>query len=103
MSGLARRLRREGYDVANWGYRSTRGSVESHARTLESRFLKFTQQGRYFNIHLVTHSMGSILARTALANGSDVTYFDVEVRNTKKQPMRVRVETRFLRRCATSE
>lgn len=63
---LARHLRRRGFDVWNWGYLSLLGRVEQYAERLSEVLLQaeLESQGRQF--HLVTHSMGGIIARTAL-------------------------------------
>lgn len=63
---VARRLRRAGFATHNWGYRSLGNRIETHAE----RFTEFLQQldGRgEQGFHLVTHSMGGIIARAALA------------------------------------
>jgi pimeloyl-ACP methyl ester carboxylesterase len=65
MNRLARSLRRQGYRVKNWGYPSTRRSVEAHAVRLRAFFAELAETSEEV-CHLVTHSMGGIVARCAL-------------------------------------
>ena len=67
---MTKRLREQGFQTRTWGYFSFRGSIEKHA----ARFVRFLNQypcGPNDTIHLVGHSMGSIIIRRALLN-SDV-------------------------------
>ena len=66
MSRLARFLRSDGFDTANWGYRSTADTIEQHAILFLERLDQLVTRGSYDRIHLVTHSMGGIVARSAL-------------------------------------
>ncbi len=63
---ISRRLKRLGFQVRNWGYRSVGNRIESHAEKLADDLTDLDRQvaGR---IHLVTHSMGGIIARTVFA------------------------------------
>lgn len=63
---ISRRLKRLGFGVQNWGYRSVGNRIESHATRLANDLANLDRQvaGR---IHLVTHSMGGIIARTMFA------------------------------------
>lgn len=61
---LARRLGREGYRVLNWGYLSLLGRIEEYAQRLSSVLLDAEASTERF--HLVTHSMGGIIARKVL-------------------------------------
>lgn len=63
---IGRRLKRIGFGVRNWGYRSIGNRIETHADRLASELAEMDSQfkGR---IHLVTHSMGGIVARKMLA------------------------------------
>ncbi|MCR9119066.1 MAG: alpha/beta fold hydrolase [bacterium] len=68
MGLLARRLRSAGFRVRNWGYPSIRGNIARHSdrfTTLLNQFEDDPQIGRF---HLVTHSMGGIVTRRALAD-----------------------------------
>lgn len=66
MGSLARSLGKAFGKVVNWGYNSLWSPIEGHGRQLadELRRLDEEASGR---IHLVTHSMGGIIARIALA------------------------------------
>ena len=63
---IGRRLKRLGFKVRNWGYRSVGNRIESHATRLAGDLTDLDRQvaGR---IHLVTHSMGGIISRTMFA------------------------------------
>ena len=63
---IGRRLKRLGFKVRNWGYRSVGNRIESHATRLADDLRDLDRQvvGR---IHLVTHSMGGIISRTMFA------------------------------------
>ncbi len=63
---LARRLRREGYLVHNWGYLSLLGRIEHYAEELSKFLDEVNSQAADQRFHLVTHSMGGIIARTVL-------------------------------------
>ena len=57
---LARTLRRNGYQVLNFGYPSLRKSIDQHAADLDA----FLQQQKNLHItHFATHSLGSIIVR----------------------------------------
>lgn len=66
MQPLARALGRHFPHVTNWGYQSLWYRIETHGRALAERLKELDQhlEGR---IHLVTHSMGGIIGRLALA------------------------------------
>ena len=66
MSRMARLLRGDGFYTANWGYRSTAGSIEKHAILFLERLDQLVTSRSYDKVHLVTHSMGGIVARSAL-------------------------------------
>src|SRR5687768_3410488 len=65
---LAQRLSWRGYRVINWGYRSTRRSLEDHGLDLHTRLTELEGDPTVKELHLVTHSMGGIVARTALTH-----------------------------------
>jgi pimeloyl-ACP methyl ester carboxylesterase len=68
MSPLARSLHRSGYSVKNWGYPSVRRSIRQHAQSLRHLLDSFDNP-TISRIHLVTHSMGGIVARCAMNGG----------------------------------
>src|SRR5262245_5759945 len=51
--------------VLNWGYPSLWSRIEQHGTAL-AEFLRLLDCHAYDRIHLVTHSMGGIVARLAL-------------------------------------
>jgi len=65
---LSRRLKRCGYTVRNWGYRSIGQRIETHADRLAKDLIAIDADMPAGKIHLVTHSMGGIIARTLFAN-----------------------------------
>ena len=65
---LAQRLSWRGYRVINWGYRSTRRNLEDHGLDLHARLAELDGDPAVKELHLVTHSMGGIVARTALTH-----------------------------------
>jgi pimeloyl-ACP methyl ester carboxylesterase len=69
MSRLARQLSRQSYRVINWGYRSLWSSIEQHAQALQRELQQLEREPSTQKLHLVTHSMGSIIARRALELG----------------------------------
>jgi pimeloyl-ACP methyl ester carboxylesterase len=68
---LEQSLRSRGYNTVNWGYPSIRSEIRSQSAAL-ARELNRVNDASSEPIHLVTHSMGSILARVAL----DAHHFD---------------------------
>lgn len=65
---IAKRLRWLGYEVQNWGYRTLGNRVETHAERLGTALSALDCQMAGNRIHLVTHSMGGIIARAMLAD-----------------------------------
>jgi len=70
MQPLARRLQHRGFETRCWGYASTRSGINHSAGLLRDYLLEHYSDcpGK---VHLVTHSMGGILARIAIT-GSPV-------------------------------
>src|SRR5687768_1230507 len=66
MESLARWLKPRFHQVVNWGYSSLWSPIERHARQLAELLYQLDDQCE--RIHLVTHSMGGIIARVALAD-----------------------------------
>src|SRR5262245_22037758 len=69
LGGLGRRLEEEGYRVVPWPYRSVRERVEEHGRRLHADLLALDRDPSVSSIHIVGHSLGSIVARHALTRG----------------------------------
>ena len=65
---LGRQLKRCGYQVRHWVYRSFRNRIEKHADRLANDLIALDADLSDGKIHLVTHSMGGIIARAMFAN-----------------------------------
>ena len=63
---LAARLRRRGFQPRPWGYWNMRCSLLVHAERFAQRLIEFDGDDTVHTLHLVTHSMGGIVARAAL-------------------------------------
>lgn len=66
---LAQRLAARGYHVINWGYRSVTRTVENHGLDLFKCLSELAADKNLKEVNLVTHSLGGIVARTALTHG----------------------------------
>lgn len=64
MAPLSYRLRRMGYGVENWGYSTLWSSIATHAVRLRKHLLGLCPHKP--RLHIVAHSMGSVLVRIAL-------------------------------------
>lgn len=64
---LARQLQATNRRVINWGYRSLLRSICAHGEELAGLLQELEGDAEIGSVHLVTHSMGGIVARTALA------------------------------------
>jgi pimeloyl-ACP methyl ester carboxylesterase len=67
MKRLKTRLTREGFDVINVAYPSTRNSVEEIAERILSKVLSNKTPTAAPKVHFVTHSLGSIIVRQYLS------------------------------------
>lgn len=67
MQRLSIRLCEAGYSTCHWGYPSLRGSMLKHAVRLSADLIELAASSRIRRIHLVTHSMGGVIARAALS------------------------------------
>lgn len=67
MLRLSMALGANGYQVANWGYPSTRSSIEVQARKFQQRLHGFLKHNHFAAVHLVAHSMGGVVARRAFS------------------------------------
>lgn len=65
----ARSLRRRGYQVVNRGYASFARRIEELAVDLRGDLVLLAEREGVSRIHIVTHSLGGIVARAALAAG----------------------------------
>lgn len=66
---LAQRLAWRDYRVVNWGYRSIMRTVENHGLNLFHDLADLDADTNVKEVHLVTHSLGGIVARAALTHG----------------------------------
>ncbi len=63
-------LRKNGFSVFVYDYYSTLHPISRHAEDFHKVMEKILQDD-YMKVHLVTHSLGGIIARIALANSAD--------------------------------
>ena len=63
---LAARLRRRGFQPRPWGYWNMRCSLLVHAERFARRLMELDADGAVDRLHVVTHSMGGLIARAAL-------------------------------------
>jgi pimeloyl-ACP methyl ester carboxylesterase len=66
MKPIEWRLKQAGFNTWNWGYNSLVGGVELHGKALLNALQDLEERDDCECVHLVTHSMGSILARFAV-------------------------------------
>ena len=66
LSLLGRRLRGHGYRTTPWGYLNMCCSIRVHAERFAEALERLDARPGVGTIHLVTHSMGGIIARAAL-------------------------------------
>lgn len=69
MAPLAYRLKRAGFATFNWGYPSICGGIEQHAGALRRKVEQLASDPAIDKIHVVGHSMGSIITRQVLHEG----------------------------------
>lgn len=66
MQILRWRLNRAGFATFNWGYRSWRRDIETHADAFSMWLSSLEQTKQFDGIHIVAHSLGSIITRCML-------------------------------------
>lgn len=66
LATLGRRLRVRGFTTSTWGYWNIRCSLLVHAERFVVTLRELDSDPRIERLHLVTHSMGGIIARAAL-------------------------------------
>lgn len=59
-------LREAGYQTRHWRYASLRGSMKHHAARLSHELRDLAESSLIKRVHLVAHSMGSVIARAAI-------------------------------------
>lgn len=73
MSFLKKNLKKDGWDVVNWGYPSRDKYIRQHADELVLELVNLSRKRPGKPIHFVTHSMGSLVLLSAL-NHPDCPY-----------------------------
>ena len=76
MQKLGRTLEAVGYRVHHFGYPSLSGSIQRHGAILGETLADLVSVVPYRKIHLVTHSMGGIVARVALQSSGFESRFE---------------------------
>ena len=66
---LDRALRARGYHVLNLGYRSRAAAIDTLARDVAARVHAWDAWDAQLPVHFVTHSLGGIIVRAAVARG----------------------------------
>jgi len=61
-------FKKAGYDARSWSYPSHRKSIEANGAALKETLLSLSKNPEIQQIHLVGHSLGSILARYAMGS-----------------------------------
>jgi pimeloyl-ACP methyl ester carboxylesterase len=69
MRRIEQRFNADGYRVVNWGYPSVLGCIEDHGARLKQICDQLDADPEIDHYHLLTHSMGGIVARSALSRG----------------------------------
>lgn len=68
---IARHLQSAGYETVIWSYPSYRRTLREHSDQLAEDLLRLSQREDIGKIHIVAHSMGTVVARGALRKLSD--------------------------------
>ena len=68
------KLKRAGFRVKPFGYRSYFRSVEAHAKQFETFLKDINRDPETEGFHIVAHSLGGIVTRTALLNLNESNY-----------------------------
>ena len=66
MHFLEKNLKHDGWNVINWGYRSTDDYIKNHGMTLNKQLVELAKARPGKPIHFVAHSMGSLVLLAAL-------------------------------------
>ncbi len=64
---ISRHLRQLGYTTRNWGYRSLGRGIETHVERFSHFLSGIDREVQGARFHLVTHSMGGIIARAVFS------------------------------------
>lgn len=79
MRRLTAGLREAGYATRHWRYPSLRGSMVHHASELSRELRDLARSPDIRAIHLITHSMGSVIARAAIHESGLETHWAAKV------------------------
>jgi pimeloyl-ACP methyl ester carboxylesterase len=63
---LARYLRKAGFETVIWRYWSLAGTLKGHSETLAEELQRLLERNDISKVHVVAHSMGTVVARGAL-------------------------------------
>ncbi len=66
MFSLAKALRKAGYRTKLWSYSTFQGRLRDHSERFAEELAKLASQPEVSKLHVVAHSMGTIVARGAL-------------------------------------
>lgn len=72
MAFLKRFLEHQGYHVYSYGYPSAKYSIQEHGVYLNQYIIDFIKKNPGVKIHFITHSLGGIICREALAKLSAI-------------------------------
>ncbi len=70
MQKASYRLAQQGFDVVNWGYPTFWRSIEAHCEHLGATIAQLQSDSSVRSVNFLTHSMGGILARYVIQQGS---------------------------------
>lgn len=79
MRRLDERLCEAGYQTRHWRYASMRGSMTHHASKLAHELRELARSSAVRRVHLVCHSMGSVIARAAIHESGLETRWPLKV------------------------
>jgi pimeloyl-ACP methyl ester carboxylesterase len=66
LNPIARQLQSAGYETVIWSYTSYRRTLREHSDHLAAEFVRLSEREDIGKIHVVAHSMGTVVARGAL-------------------------------------
>ena len=65
---IKRFFKKNGYQTLNYSYRSTKFTIKEHSANLANFIAEFATSHQNTNIHFITHSLGGIILREAIAD-----------------------------------